>query len=116
MASDHTEQMGAVMCVIASHQIVTTQHADYVIGHVIVATLKMETAVSVIITLLTVLLDNMPLVIRATHVALSHQTDTIQLLDHVIGTVIVDTTNRAIAVSVITTITTSTTVLSENIK
>lgn len=94
------------MCVLISHQIVAIPHVDYVIGHVIVDTLKMETAVSVITILLIVLLDNTLLEIPVIHVTLFHQTDTTQQLVHVIGHVIVATTNQGIHVSetIITTI------------
>ena len=102
------------MSVTVSLQIVAIPHVAYVIGHVIVDILKTETAVSVITILLIVLLDNTLLEIPVIHVTLFHQTDIIQQLDHVIGHVIVDTTNQAIVVSAITIITTSTIVLSEN--
>jgi hypothetical protein len=111
-----TDQEDDVMSVIASLQIVAIPHVVCVIGHVIVDTLKTETAVSVITTLLIVLLDNMLLGIPVIPVTLFHQTDTIQLLAHVIGHVIVATTSQVIVVSVITIITTSMIVLSENTK
>lgn len=76
-----------------------THQAIHVIGVVKVVTTNQETLVSATITTIHhVLLANIHLVIHATGVTLLHQMATIPLLAHVIGHVIVATTNQEIAV------------------
>ena len=75
-----------------------------VIGHVIAAMFNQGILVSVA-TILIVVQDNICQAIRVILVVQSLQTDTILRQTHVIGHVIVVTTNQEIPVSVTTTIT-----------
>ena len=114
--SVRTNQEDDVISVLISHQIVAILTAEHVIGPVMLTILKMGISVSVITRHQIVLQDNINQGIHATLVPLSLQTDIIPLLAHVIGLVIVATTNQGIHVSETITTTISTTVLSENTK
>jgi hypothetical protein len=76
-----------------------------VIGHVITVSTDQETVVSAIITIPLVQLVSISQGIHVIHVVALLGMRTIQRLEHVIGFVIVGTTNQEIVVSQTTTIT-----------
>ena len=99
VASANTILEILVSTVIQNLRTLITLHRIHVIGAVKVVTTSQETHVSATTTIIHhVLLASIHLVIPATGVILLHQMATIPLLAHVIGHVIVATTNQEIAV------------------